>query len=141
MKRTESAGGIVLNRKDEVLVVSQRGNSWSLPKGHLDPGETPLEAAIREIAEETGVSELALVRSFGSYERHRIGLETEEDRTELKVIHLFLFTTTQEALKPSDPHNPEARWVQKNEVTAYLTHQKDKDFYLACLRQIEESGP
>lgn len=138
MKRTESAGGIVLNKKGQVLVVSQHGRSWSLPKGHLDPGEKPLEAAIREIYEESGVGALSLVRSLGKYERHRIGLGADEDVSELKVIHMFLFTTDQEDLKPSDPHNPEARWVEKHQVAEYLTHQKDKEFYLNCLSEMEK---
>ena len=54
MKHTQSAGGVVLNKKGEVLVVSQRGTSWSLPKGHIDKGEDALGAAKREIYEESG---------------------------------------------------------------------------------------
>jgi bis(5'-nucleosidyl)-tetraphosphatase len=138
VRRTESAGGIVLNKKGQVLVVSQHGRSWSLPKGHLESGERPLEAAIREIYEESGIGSLSLVRSLGQYQRHRIGLETDEDVSELKVIHMFLFTTEKEELKPADPHNPEARWVEKHQVTDYLTHQKDKEFYLSCLPEVEK---
>ena len=54
-KHTESAGGVVLNEKGEVLVVSQKGETWSLPKGHLDEWETARQAAEREICEESGV--------------------------------------------------------------------------------------
>ena len=68
---TYSAGGVVLNGSGQVLVVNQRGNSWSLPKGHIDPGEDALTAARREIYEESGVSELDLVKELGSYEYTR----------------------------------------------------------------------
>ena len=64
MKKTESAGGVVLNTKGEVLVVSQHGTSWSLPKGHLDEGESELAAARREIREESGVCELKLLKKL-----------------------------------------------------------------------------
>ena len=46
MKKSFSAGGVVLNTQNEVLVVSQHGDSWSLPKGHIDQGEDALTAAL-----------------------------------------------------------------------------------------------
>src|SRR5688572_11362865 len=100
---TESAGGIVLNPLNEVAVVSQRGDSWSLPKGHIDPGETAQQAAAREVAEETGITQLVFIRELGSYERYRIGKGgLGEDTSELKRIHMFLFKTLQQALAPTD---------------------------------------
>ncbi|HEY0378207.1 MAG TPA: NUDIX domain-containing protein [Pyrinomonadaceae bacterium] len=131
MKRTESAGGIVINREGLVLVVNQNGTSWSLPKGHIEDGEDKLSAARREIYEESGVTELSLVKELGSYQRHRIGVNGREDQSELKVIHMFLFTSSQDELSPVDPQNPEARWVEKEKVVEFLTHQQDKDFFLA----------
>ena len=46
---TKSAAGIVLNVDKKILIVNQNYDSWSLPKGHIDSGETALEAAKREI--------------------------------------------------------------------------------------------
>ena len=46
-KITKSAGGVVLNINKDVLIVNQNYDSWSLPKGHIDPGETAFEAAKR----------------------------------------------------------------------------------------------
>jgi len=59
------AGGIVFKCVDDVpryLVVTAKTNAshWVLPKGHLEPGETPEAAAIREVREETGI--LATIR-------------------------------------------------------------------------------
>lgn len=127
---TESAGGVVLNTLNEVAVVSQRGDSWSLPKGHIDPGETPQGAAEREVREETGITQLVFVRELGSYERYRIGKNgVGEDEGELKRIHMFLFRTNQQTLAPEDPMNPEARWVPIDAVAKLLTHPKDKAFF------------
>ena len=131
MLRTRTAGGVVTNADGHVLVVNQRGTSWSLPKGHIDPGEDALAAAQREIYEESGIWELRLIRELGTYERHKIGRRGGDDRRELKSITMFLFHTTQTALKPTDPDNPEARWVPKSEVAALLTHRKDKQFFLS----------
>jgi 8-oxo-dGTP pyrophosphatase MutT (NUDIX family) len=129
MKKTRSAGGVVTNDEGEVLVVSQRGTSWSLPKGHIDPGESELAAAKREIYEESGIRDLELTRELGSYERYKIGSDGGEERSELKVITMFLFRTSEKVLKPVDPDNPEARWVEKTKVALLLTHEKDKEFF------------
>ncbi|XP_016986838.1 nudix hydrolase 8 [Drosophila rhopaloa] len=52
-------GGLVINDKDEVLVVSDRyamiPNSWKLPGGYVEPRENLIDAAMREVAEETGI--------------------------------------------------------------------------------------
>src|SRR6266403_5991904 len=126
MKKTHSAGGVVMNGEGKVLVVSQHGTSWSLPKGHIDPGENALAAARREIYEESGIRDLELVRELGSYERHKIGMNGGDDRSELKVITMFLFRTSEKSLKPVDPDNLEAKWVEKAKVASLLTHERDK---------------
>ena len=137
MKKTESAGGVVLNKKGQVLVVSQHGTSWSLPKGHIDKGEDKMSAALREIYEEAGIDHLIHVRDLGSYERYKIGLDGKDDKSELKKIHMFLFMTKQDKLKPIDPHNPEAKWVRKEKVAELLTHIKDKKFFLGILSRFQ----
>ncbi|PIU40193.1 MAG: hypothetical protein COT00_02935 [Candidatus Omnitrophica bacterium CG07_land_8_20_14_0_80_50_8] len=137
MKYTKSAGGVVMNRKGFILVVNQHGNSWSLPKGHVDSGETALAAAKREIYEESGISQLQLIKTLGSYQRHRIGLPGREaDASELKTIELFLFRTEEENLKPLDPDNPQARWVPAQKVPKLLTHPKDKAFFLKIMPEL-----
>jgi ADP-ribose pyrophosphatase YjhB (NUDIX family) len=129
MKKTHSAGGVVTNGEGEVLVVSQHGTSWSLPKGHIDPGESALVAAKREIYEESGIRELEFVRELGMYQRHKIGVDGGDDPSELKVITMFLFRTGETSLRPVDAENPEARWVEKSKVAGLLTHEKDKEFF------------
>ena len=128
---TYSAGGVIVNPRGEVAICNQKHNSWSLPKGHIDPGEDARTAAIREIKEETGLTDLEFVRELGTYERYRIGKDgVGDDTAEKKSITMFLFTTTERIkLIPEDPENPEARWVPIAEVTALLTHPKDKEFF------------
>jgi 8-oxo-dGTP pyrophosphatase MutT (NUDIX family) len=130
-KITNSAGGVVLNINKDVLIVNQNYDSWSLPKGHIDPGETAFEAAKREIYEESGIKDLKYIKDLGQYERYRIALDGSDDNGELKKICLYLFTTKQMELKPIDPMNPEARWGSVDEVYNLLTHQIDKDYFLS----------
>ncbi|RMF06774.1 NUDIX domain-containing protein, partial [Candidatus Woesearchaeota archaeon] len=109
----------------------QHGRSWSLPKGHVEDGEKEIDAAVREIGEETGISNLTFVREIGSYERFRSGKNAgEEDRSEWKKIRIFLFTTEQARLTPRDPDNPVAVWATPEEAVEMLTNPKDKEFFM-----------
>lgn len=134
MKHTHSAGGVVVNNLGLVIVVSQRGKSWSLPKGHRQKEEDILETAKREIFEETGIAELELIKKLGSYQRYQMK-DGQEDRTELKTIHMFLFKTSEKILTPQDLDNPEARWVDKDDVISLLTYDKDKEFFLSVINE------
>lgn len=136
MKKTTSAGGVVLNKNNDVLVVSQRGLSWSLPKGHVEDGEDLLAAARREIYEESGVKNLNFIKFLGQYEREskkRVGANLEP---EWKTIVMYLFKTDDYDLKPIDPHNPEARWVPRENVVGLLTHEKDKEFFKNVIKEL-----
>ncbi len=135
-KYVECAGGIIINNKQEIVIVNQNHDSWSLPKGHIDDGETSLEAAIREIYEETGITNPKLIKSIGSFGRYRIGLDGNDDKTEHKTIHIFLFHSQQKILKPIDQNNPIAKWVPYIEVEKILTHPSDKKFFNKSIKKI-----
>ena len=51
-----SAGGLIVHGSRILLISVLEGRRWQLPKGHIEEGETPEEAAVREVQEETGVS-------------------------------------------------------------------------------------
>lgn len=55
-ERHHSAGGLVVRNGEILLISTREGKRWQLPKDHLERGETPEEAAIRETREETGVT-------------------------------------------------------------------------------------
>jgi ADP-ribose pyrophosphatase YjhB (NUDIX family) len=127
---TYSAGGIVINDLKQVVVVKQDNGTWSFPKGHLELGETTLEAAKREVCEESEVTDLELIKELGTYQRAK----NNDDSTGIrKNITLFLFKTNQKELKPVDPENPEARWVDKDKVADLLSYAKDREFFLKIL--------
>lgn len=130
----DCAGGIVLYL-DQVLVIRQNGNSWSLPKGHVDPGESYEQAARREIAEESGLTHLTLVRAFPTYQRFRLSLSGGDDFTEQKTMHFFLYTTDHSQLAPQESHS-EACWMPAAAVSSLLSHPKDRAFYEAQLMTI-----
>lgn len=138
MKKTVSAGGVVVNSEGEICVVNQNGDSWSLPKGHINEGETALDAARREIMEESGIENLNFIKILPSYKRFRIGSGGKgEDKNELKTVRMFLFTTLDNDIAPRDRENPEAKWVSKEKVCDILTHPKDKEFFESIRFELE----
>jgi ADP-ribose pyrophosphatase YjhB (NUDIX family) len=124
-----SCGGVVINEEEEILVVSQKGINWSLPKGKMKDGESFLETAKREVFEETGVSKLKLIKELHPYQRFEmIDSLGNENKDKIKEIHLFVFKTRKNELNPKDKENPEALWLCKEEAMKKLTHPKDKEF-------------
>lgn len=57
MRWVRAAGGVVTDSEGSMLLI-RRNNRWDLPKGKVEPGETLLQAALREVEEETGISGL-----------------------------------------------------------------------------------
>src|SRR5215510_6968236 len=90
-ERETSAGGVVFRRGAEgqmvYLLIRDSYRNWGFPKGHLESGEPPAEAARREVAEETGLVDLTLhgpIRVIDWYFRFR-------GKTIHKYCHFFLF--------------------------------------------------
>ncbi len=73
-------------------------NSYILPKGGVDPGESIEEAARREIEEEAGFSDLTLIKPLGVFERLSF------DKRRWITTHYFLFQTHQTEPRPTDPN-------------------------------------
>jgi len=132
MQKIILAGGVVVGPDNKILVVNQHGNSWSLPKGHVEKGETKIQAAKREIYEESGIkiNNLKLIFFLGKYQRNKINKSgSGEIKKTPRTIYMYLFKTNQNKLCPIDDENPEARWVAINKVSQFLTHPKDKWFF------------
>ena len=139
MEIRKTAGGVVIGPHNKIVVVSQNGDSWSLPKGGIDSGETARESAEREIREETGIKDMEYVCDLGNYSRPRIGKDGHGDvPAQMKEITFFLFKTKQTELQPEDPDNPEAIWLSLGEAVSKLTHAKDKEFLESKIPVIEQ---
>ena len=142
MPPRDTAGGIIANNEGKIVIVNQNRNSWAFPKGGIDEGEGVLEAAFREIKEETGLQaeELVMLEQFPSYSRYSIGKDgTGEDTSRPpSTRNLFLFTTNKVDLKPEDKEVTEARWVTIDEALDMLTHLKDREFLTSVRSRVEQ---
>lgn len=107
-KVLEAAGGVVRNADNELLVFFRRG-FWDLPKGKIDPGESPEEAAVREVKEETGLVNVQL----GTLILHTYHTYEMKGNRVLKKTWWFNMTTTDTELVPQTEEDIEdIRWVE-----------------------------
>jgi len=92
----EAAGGLVMNGKKEILFI-RRNSKWDLPKGKIEKNETHVEAAIREVEEETGVKNLE-VKKFLTTTYH---VFKQNDKFKLKVTYWYeMYTDFSGSLTP-----------------------------------------
>lgn len=126
----KSAGGVVLNSSNEVVLVQQEAGNWSFPKGHLEAGETEEQASLREIQEEAGITELEFVRKLGSYQRNSLVKPHEE-----KTITMFLYRADTAIVHSQAPDIVASKWANLDLVPELLSHPKDVEFFKG-VRQI-----
>jgi mutator protein MutT len=135
-----SAGGVVV-RGDEVVVIvpTRRAADGSrvlaLPKGHVDPGETPLQAASREVREEAGI----VAEPVGELGESRYWYR-RDGRTISKVVHFYLFSYAEGDTDDHDEEVEEARWIGLREAQRTLTYPAEREMVvraLACMKEDE----
>jgi len=123
-----SAGGLVLDRSGEEPLAAliarhdRRGRLvWSLPKGHLEAGETPEAAAIREVEEETGIRG-TVVATLGTIDFWFVA----EQRRIHKTVHHFLLEAQGGELSDDDLEVVEVAWVPLHEVPGRLAYADER---------------
>jgi 8-oxo-dGTP pyrophosphatase MutT (NUDIX family) len=133
-----SAGGVVLRGEQVVVIVPTRrapdgSRVLALPKGHVDPGENALQAAEREVREETGVS-VELIRELGEvrYWYRRDG------RTIPKAVTFYLFSYLSGDTADHDDEVEEARWIDLQEARTALTHAAEREMIERALAYLRE---
>lgn len=125
-----SAGGLVIDQSGtKGLLIGRRDLKdatgtrllWSLPKGHIEAGETPEMAAIREVAEETGIHS-AITRELGVIDFWFMA----GGKRIHKTVHHFLFTETGGLLAPQISEVDDVGWFPLEEIVGMLAYPDEK---------------
>jgi len=123
VERQHSAGGVVVRDGEMLLIATAGGRRWQLPKGRLEPGESPEQAAVREVREETGVTARVVAPlagvdywfAEGSAKRIR------------KHVDFFLLGFVEGSEANFDAREvDEARWFPSEEAIERLTHASER---------------
>ncbi len=124
-----SAGGIVFRAGDgesfDVVLIKTHEGRWQLPKGWIEPGETPEQAAIRETREEAGV-DAELVAPLDVIEYwYRSPYDPEPVRVH-KYVHFFLLRYLDGSTDDHDDEVTEARWTPLDDAARTLSFKDEQ---------------
>jgi ADP-ribose pyrophosphatase YjhB (NUDIX family) len=122
-----SAGGVIYRWRGEVphiLLIRDSYQHWGLPKGHLERGETPDRAALREVHEETGLGDLVLgppLRTIDWFFRN-------DGRLIHKYCHFFLIEApTGDTVPQAEEGITACCWVPLPEAMAQITYENARE--------------
>lgn len=133
-KAIPGAGGVVFNAQGKVLILEHRNGTWVFPKGHIDPGESALEAALREVEEEAGVSAQVLDSNLTELTHYRNAAK------EKRKIIWFLMTTS--ATKPvlREANFPGGDFFSTEKAGHILSFPEDKRLFSRMLEHSQNLG-
>jgi 8-oxo-dGTP pyrophosphatase MutT (NUDIX family) len=132
-KFVEAAGGAVFNASNELLMI-HRLDKWDLPKGKLDPGETTQQAALREVTEETAITNLTIVEPVnlphtGAYTYHTF--VDHNGKRMLKRTAWYVMRCPGHPIgKPQTSEGiSEIKWIPQSEIQTTTTN---RSYYYRC---------
>ncbi len=131
-----AAGGVVVRDTSDgpeiVAVHRPKYDDWSLPKGKLDSGESWKEAALREVAEETGLEcELGAELSSATY---------EDRKGRPKRVRYWLMSPRGGEFSANDEVD-EIRWLSPDQAESLLDHEHDRNLVREALCSGAKSPP
>ncbi len=144
MRRVDefSAGGLVVDLSGAVPLGALIGRLdrqgrllWSLPKGHIEAGETAEQAAVREVAEETGISG-EILAELGTIDFWFVA----EGRRIHKTVQHYLLRAVSGELSDADVEVSQVAWVPLPDITAQLAYPDERGLVDTAGRLLAESA-
>lgn len=140
MKEERSAGGVVVRMVEDmphVLLIRDPYRNWGLPKGHVEGEEADAETALREVGEETGLTNVVLGADLGEIDwRFR-----NRGRAIHKYCRFFLMTSAEGNPVPETSEGiTECRWLPIEEAILGVTYDNAREVLRIAARVLEENG-
>lgn len=127
-----AAGGVVVNGEGKIAIVKTKGghDEWVLPKGRIDPGETPSQAAMREVLEESG-AHADVGPHIGDY----------EGRHSNTRFYLMRHAGDDLSAMAKDGEMAAVKFVTPDEAEKLLSHPMNKRALADARKVLDEHGP
>ncbi|CBE69875.1 MAG: NUDIX domain-containing protein [Candidatus Methylomirabilis oxygeniifera] len=139
MAREISAGVILFRRTPEphYLLLHYESGHWDFPKGHIEPGEDAQQTAMRELKEETGISDLSFVDGYKQslryfFRQKGIGI--------FKLVIYFLAETDWSEVSLSDEHIG-FDWLPYDLAMSRLTFKNSQDLLAQAHEHLRAARP
>ncbi len=138
--REPTSGGIIFKRekdKIKILLIQDAKNRWTIPKGHIEPGETAKQTARREIGEETGLKKIEVLGWLGKINfRYR------------RINKLVLMTTQVYLVHAQDINEPiqkedwmtNIKWFDFDQALDLIEYEDISKLMLLAMRKIRTGG-
>lgn len=127
-----SAGGVITKIEDNVkyiLLVEYKNNTFGFPKGHLERGETPEEAAKREIIEEVGLSNVVIGKRIGVISR-----KAKYTDTGIVEKDIIMFEVIVNDYKHNEITEESFNWFKLSEAESKFKHKEDEKFFIEIMK-------
>lgn len=135
-----SAGGVAFRWNDsepEIAIVSVKPKMrWQLPKGIVDPGESPSVTAVREVREEAGI-ETDLIKLIETIEYWYRSTKNGKPVRFHKFVHFYLLQYKSGEVSNHDHEVEESRWVSFEEAIERLTFESEREVVKKAREMIE----
>ena len=137
--RYQAAGGIVIRENGEWFLLLERPGrrELRLPKGHIEPGETREQAAVREVQEETGYAQVTILADLGSYTHTFYDYLKDREVTRTESYFLMRLDSEQAYSGPQYAHeNFQCKWVKRDEAERLTTYESEREFIRRAQRAL-----
>lgn len=123
MEQEKSCGAVIFRKhhgNTELLLIKHtNGGHWSFPKGHVEPGETEAQTALREVREETGL-EVQIDTSF----REVVSYSPRKDT--IKNVVYFPAWVKSKEIRPQPEEVSQVKWVEISLAPKWLNYDNDR---------------
>lgn len=139
LSQEHSAGGIVYKIDNDgikiAVIYREFHQDWTLPKGHLEEGESPEQAAIREVKEEVGL-DTNIIKHIG-YSIYRF---TDRKKQELiqKKVDYFLMELVKDNNQIQESEVDKLEWLPFMKAIDRLSFNRDQDLVKQCIAEISQ---
>jgi 8-oxo-dGTP pyrophosphatase MutT (NUDIX family) len=131
----QAAGGVIVRNGEMLLLDRPRLGQVRLPKGHVEPGESPRQTALREVREEAGYADLDIVADLGTQTSHFVLPDQDREVTREEIYYLMCLRSDERLMRDDhDANQFHVTWVPLDEAPTRLTFDTEQEFARRAIR-------